>query len=42
MEQVVIAAAGRTPIGTFGGVLKDVSARKLAETVIRGVIAKSG
>lgn len=42
MEQVVIAAAGRTPIGTFGGVLKDVSARKLAETVIRDVMARSG
>ncbi|WP_409177963.1 acetyl-CoA C-acetyltransferase [Brevibacillus fortis] len=42
MEQVVIATAGRTPIGTFGGVLKDVSARKLAETVIRGVMARSG
>lgn len=42
MEHVVIAAAGRTPIGTFGGVLKDVSARKQAETVIRGVLAKSG
>ncbi|MFF0827508.1 acetyl-CoA C-acetyltransferase [Brevibacillus sp. NPDC003359] len=42
MEQVVIVAAGRTPIGTFGGVLKDVSARKLAETVIRGVMARSG
>lgn len=42
MEHVVIAAAGRTPIGTFGGVLKEVSARKLAETVIRGVIEKAG
>lgn len=42
MEHVVIAAAGRTPIGTFGGVLKDVSARKLAETVIRGVMEKAG
>ncbi|GAB1530153.1 MULTISPECIES: acetyl-CoA C-acetyltransferase [Brevibacillus] len=42
MEQVVIAAAGRTPIGTFGSVLKDVSARKLAETVIRGVMDRSG
>ncbi|MED4753860.1 acetyl-CoA C-acetyltransferase [Brevibacillus choshinensis] len=42
MEKVVIAAAGRTPIGSFGGVLRDVSARKLAETVIRGVLAKSG
>lgn len=42
MEHVVIAAAGRTPIGTFGGVLRDVSARKLAETVIRGVMDRAG
>jgi acetyl-CoA C-acetyltransferase len=42
MDSIVIAAAGRTPIGTFGGALKDVSARKLAETVIRGVITKAG
>lgn len=42
MDAIVIVAAGRTPIGTFGGVLKDVSARKLAETAIRGVIEKSG
>lgn len=42
MEHVVIAAAGRTPIGTFGGVLKDVSARKLAEVAIRGVMARAG
>lgn len=41
MEQVVIVGAGRTPIGTFGGALKDVSARKLAETVIKGVISKA-
>ncbi|TGU55112.1 acetyl-CoA C-acyltransferase, partial [Mesorhizobium sp. M00.F.Ca.ET.186.01.1.1] len=42
MEHVVIAAAGRTPIGTFGGVLKDVSARKLAELSIRAVMARAG
>ncbi len=41
MDSIVFAAAGRTPIGTFGGVLKDVSARKLAEVTIRGVIAKT-
>lgn len=41
MDQVVIVAAGRTPIGTFGGALKDVSARKLAETAVRGVIDKA-
>lgn len=42
MEHVVIAAAGRTPIGTFGGVLKDVSARKLAQTAVNGVLDKAG
>lgn len=42
MEPIVIVAAGRTPIGAFGGALKDVSARKLAEIAIRGVIEKSG
>ncbi|RNB86086.1 acetyl-CoA C-acetyltransferase [Brevibacillus panacihumi] len=42
MEQVVIAAAGRTPIGTFGGVLKDVSARGLAQTAVQGVLEKAG
>ncbi|MBO8164483.1 MAG: acetyl-CoA C-acetyltransferase [Brevibacillus sp.] len=42
MESVVIVAAGRTPIGSFGGSLKDVSARKLAEVVIRGVLDRAG
>lgn len=42
MEHVVIAAGGRTPIGSFGGVLKDVSARQLAQTVITGVMARAG
>ena len=42
MENVVIAAGGRTPIGSFGGVLKEVSARQLAETAIRGVIDRAG
>ncbi len=42
MDSVVIVAAGRTPIGTFGGSLKDVSARKLAEIAIRGVIERAG
>ncbi|MGG3886397.1 acetyl-CoA C-acetyltransferase [Brevibacillus panacihumi] len=42
MERVVIAAAGRTPIGTFGGVLKDVSARVLAQTAVQGVLEKAG
>jgi len=42
MESIVFVAAGRTPIGTFGGALKDVSARKLAEITIRGVLERSG
>lgn len=42
MEAIVIVAAGRTPIGSFGGVLKDVSARKLAEITIRKVIERAG
>ncbi|UFJ43322.1 thiolase family protein [Brevibacillus humidisoli] len=42
MDPVVIVAAGRTPIGSFGGSLKDVSARKLAEVVIRGILDRSG
>ncbi|WP_134684734.1 thiolase family protein [Brevibacillus migulae] len=42
MEPIVIVAAGRTPIGSFGGVLKDVSARKLAEITIRSVIERAG
>jgi len=42
MENVVIAAGVRTPIGSFGGVFKEVSARQLAETVIRGVMERAG
>ncbi|HZG81006.1 MAG TPA: acetyl-CoA C-acetyltransferase [Brevibacillus sp.] len=42
MERVVIAAAGRTPIGSFGGVLKDVSARGLAQTAVQGVLERAG
>ena len=38
----VIVSACRTPIGSFGGVLKDVSAADLAATVIREAIARAG
>lgn len=38
MKQVVIVSAKRTAIGSFGGGLKDVSAAKLAEVVIRGIV----
>jgi acetyl-CoA C-acetyltransferase len=33
--ETVILSACRTPIGAFGGVLKDVSAVDLGATVIR-------
>jgi acetyl-CoA C-acetyltransferase len=39
--EVVILAACRTPIGAFGGALKDVSAVDLAAVVIREAIARA-
>ena len=36
MNEAVIVAAVRTPIGTFGGSLKDVSAVDLGVTVVKG------
>lgn len=41
MKELVIVSAKRTPIGSFGGVLKDISAVKLAEISMRGVISDS-
>src|ERR1700759_5299052 len=40
--EVVILSACRTPIGAFGGALKDVSAVDLGAMVIREAIARSG
>jgi acetyl-CoA C-acetyltransferase len=40
--EVVILSACRTPIGTFGGALKDVSAVEMGAIVIREAIARSG
>ena len=42
MREVVIASAVRTPIGKFGGSLKDVSARKLGAIVIKEAINRAG
>src|SRR5579862_6943149 len=39
---VYIVSALRTPIGSFGGALKDISAIKLGSLVIRELISKSG
>lgn len=32
----------RTPVGRFGGIFKDMSAHSLGETVLRGLLDKSG
>jgi acetyl-CoA C-acetyltransferase len=42
MERVAIISAVRTPIGTFGGSLKDISAQQLASIVIKEAINRSG
>ncbi|MBI4002040.1 MAG: acetyl-CoA C-acyltransferase, partial [Nitrospira defluvii] len=41
MKEVVIAAGARTPIGNFGGALKDVTAHKLGELAVREVIIRA-
>src|SRR5689334_13589898 len=40
--ETVIVSACRTPIGAFGGALKDVSAPELGAVVIREAIARAG
>ena len=42
MKDVVIIAGARTPIGNFGGGLKDVSPQKLGELVVKEVLTRSG
>ncbi|MBI5162304.1 MAG: acetyl-CoA C-acetyltransferase [Magnetospirillum sp.] len=42
MSDIVIAAAARTPIGSFSGSLSGLSAAQLGEAVIREVLARSG
>lgn len=42
MEGAVILSACRTPIGSFGGALKDLSAADLGAVVIREAIARAG
>jgi acetyl-CoA C-acetyltransferase len=41
-KEVVIIAAVRTPIGSFGGALKDFSATRLGAIAIRGALEKAG
>lgn len=40
MEKVFIVAAKRTPIGSFGGTLKDISAGNLASIAIKGALSE--
>ena len=42
MREAVIASAARTPIGSFGGALKDVSAKKLGAIVVEDVLRRAG
>lgn len=41
-KQVVIVSAVRTPIGSFGGTLKDLSATRLGAIAIKAAIEKAG
>jgi acetyl-CoA C-acetyltransferase len=41
-EKVVIVAAGRTAIGSFGGSLSGIPAHELGAKVIRGLLERSG
>ena len=40
MKEVYIISAVRTPMGSFGGSLKDISATKLGAVAIKGALAK--
>ena len=42
MQEVYILSAVRTPIGSFGGSLKDISATQLGAAAIKGALEKSG
>src|SRR5690348_16720085 len=41
-KEVVIVSAVRTPIGAFGGALKDLSATRLGAIAIKGALDKAG
>ncbi len=42
MKDVFVVESLRTPLGSFGGVLADVEAPRLAATVIKGLLEKTG
>jgi len=41
MTKAVIVSACRTPIGSFGGVFKDLSAASLGAVVIREAVTRA-
>ena len=42
MQDVVLIEGARTPIGRFGGSLKDISASQLGSIVIKEAVSRSG
>ena len=42
MREVVIVSAVRTPIGSFGGALKDIPARTLGAIAVKAAIERAG
>jgi acetyl-CoA C-acetyltransferase len=42
VENVVIVAAGRTPVGNFNGSLAEIPASTLGATVIKGLLERAG
>jgi acetyl-CoA C-acetyltransferase len=42
MEDVVIVAAGRTPVGKFGGTLAKIPAAELGAQLVKQLLAKTG
>src|SRR5881275_2402113 len=42
MDEALILSACRTPIGSFGGALKDLSAADLGAVVVREAMARAG
>lgn len=42
MKEVVIVSAVRTPMGSFGGSLKELSATRLGAVAIKGALEKAG
>ena len=42
MREVAIVSPVRTPVGRFGGTLKDIPAEDLGALIIREVVSRSG